>query len=108
MKGYTYILKCADNSYYTGSTKDIGRRFLQHQAGEGANHTAKRLPVSLVYLEVHDRIDKAFYREKQIQKWSRKKKEALIEGNINALHELSECKNETHYSNDPTNLQAEE
>ena len=89
MKGYTYILECSDGSYYTGSTKDIVVRFQQHQNGEGANHTKKRLPVKLVYLEEHTRIDEAFYREKQIQGWSRKKKEALINGEFNQLPELS-------------------
>ncbi|MDT0606090.1 GIY-YIG nuclease family protein [Croceitalea rosinachiae] len=89
MKGYTYILECADGSYYTGSTKDLELRLTQHQNGEGANHTKKRLPVELVYVELFQRIDEAFYREKQIQGWSRKKKEALIAGNQNKLPELS-------------------
>lgn len=89
MKEYTYILECSDGSYYTGSTKDIVKRFQQHQKGEGANHTKKRLPVKLVYLEEHSRIDNAFYREKQIQGWSRKKKEALIKGEFNQLPKLS-------------------
>ena len=86
---YMYILKCVDCSYYTGSTKDIELRLLQHQNGEGANHTAKRLPVELVYLEEFDRIDEAFYREKQVQGWSRKKKEALINGKFGKLVDLS-------------------
>ena len=89
MKGYTYILECSDGSYYTGSTKYIELRFKQHQRGEGANHTKKRLPVKLVYLEEFARIDHAFYREKQIQGWSRKKKEALIHGKFNQLPLLS-------------------
>jgi putative endonuclease len=95
MKGYMYILKCADGSYYTGSTKDLERRLQQHQNGEGANHTKKRLPVELVYFEVFDRIDHAFYREKQIQGWSRKKKEALMRQDFDALHELAKCRNES-------------
>ena len=99
MKGYMYILECCDGSYYTGSTNDLEKRIEQHQQGEGANHTKKRLPVKLVYYEVFQRIDAAFYREKQIQGWTRKKKEALIKGEINLLHQLSECKNDTHYSN---------
>ena len=89
MKCYTYILKCADDTYYTGSTKDIKRRLNEHQSGEGANHTKNRLPVELVYIEIFDRIDYAFYREKQIQGWSRKKKEALMEGELNQLKELA-------------------
>jgi putative endonuclease len=89
MKGYMYILHCADGSYYTGSTKNLELRIFQHQCGEGANHTKKRLPVKLLYFEEFDRIDDAFYREKQIQGWSRKKKEALINGNIEKLQEFS-------------------
>jgi len=95
MKGYTYILKCSNDKYYTGSTKDLQRRITQHQAGEGANFTRKNLPVKLVYFEEFQRIDQAFYREKQIQGWSRKKKEALINGEHNKLPELS--KNYTQY-----------
>ena len=80
MKGYLYILICADGSYYTGSTTDLGRRLAEHQSGRGSNHTRKRLPVQLMYFEEYNRIDLAFCREKQIQGWSRKKKEALING----------------------------
>jgi putative endonuclease len=89
MKGYMYILECCDGSYYTGSTKDLELRMAQHQAGEGANHTKKRLPVKLVYYEEYQRIDEAFYREKQVQGWSRKKKEALINGDFENLSPLS-------------------
>ena len=99
MKGYTYILICSDGSYYTGSTKNIDTRLMQHQAGEGANYTRKRLPIKLVYYEDYTRIDQAFYREKQIQGWSRKKKEALINNWDDALKKAAECKNETHWRN---------
>ncbi len=88
-KGWMYILKCADDSYYTGSTNNLERRIAQHQAGEGANHTKKRLPVKLVYYEEFQRVDQAFYREKQVQGWSRKKKEALINGEYGKLPDLS-------------------
>jgi len=84
-----YILKCSDGSYYVGSTKNLEVRIAQHQAGKGANHTKKRLPVELVYYEEYDRIDTAFYREKQVQKWRRAKKEALINGEHHLLPELS-------------------
>ena len=86
-----YILLCANGSYYTGSTIDLERRLAQHQNGEGANHTKKHLPVTLVYYEEYPRIDTAFYREKQVQGWSRKKKEALIEGNSDLLPELAKA-----------------
>ncbi len=72
MKGWMYILKCADESYYTGSTNNLEFRLNQHQMGQGANHTAKHLPVKLVYFEEFSRIYQAFYLEKQIQRWSRK------------------------------------
>jgi putative endonuclease len=84
-----YILECSDGSYYTGSTKYLATRFMQHNRGEGANHTKKRLPVKLLYVEMYQRIDTAFYREKQVQGWSRKKKEALIAGKYEKLPELS-------------------
>lgn len=96
--GYTYILECSDGSYYTGSTIDIDDRITKHQNGQGANHTKKRLPIKLVYLEEHQRIDDAFYREKQIQGWSRAKKEALIQNKLEELNKLSECKNDSHYA----------
>jgi len=50
-KGFIYILECADNSYYTGSTNDLERRLWEHQNYSGANYTKKRLPVKLVYFE---------------------------------------------------------
>jgi putative endonuclease len=89
MKGFMYILLCSDGSYYTGSTIDLEKRIDEHQNGNGANHTKKRLPIELVYFEEFERIDLAFNREKQVQKWSRIKKEALIENNKNMLPELS-------------------
>ena len=96
-KGYMYILECADGSYYTGSTIDIERRLCEHQNGVGAKHTKNRLPVKLIYFEEFERIENAFYREKQIQGWSRKKKESLINKNYSELHKLAECKNFTHW-----------
>ncbi len=89
MKGYMYILECSDGSYYTGSTKELVFRLKQHQSGEGANHTKKRLPVKLVYFEEYQRIVDAFEREKQVQGWNRKKKEALIRGEFLILPELA-------------------
>lgn len=94
-----YILECSDGSYYTGSTKDLDQRMEQHQSGEGANHTRKRLPVKLVYYETFSRIDEAFYREKLIQKWSRKKKIALINRQFGELKQLAECQNDSHFRN---------
>ena len=88
-EGFMYILECSDGTYYTGSTKNLERRLCQNQNAEGANYTKKRLPFKLVYYEVYERIAEAFYREKQVQGWSRKKKEALINGNHKDLPRLS-------------------
>ncbi len=96
MKGWMYILECSDGSYYTGSTNNLELRMEQHQNGEGANHTKKRLPVKLLYTEEFTRVDEAFYREKQVQGWSRKKKEALMNGDFGKLSHLS--KNYTQFS----------
>ena len=99
MKGYMYILECSDGSYYTGSTNDLELRLSQHLNGEGSNHTRKRLPVKLLYFEQFSRIDDAFSREKQVQGWSRIKKEALIKDMSDELHGLAKCLNETSHQN---------
>ena len=94
-----YILECADGSFYTGSTKDLPRRFWEHQNGLGANHTKKRLPIKLVYAEHYDNVVDAFEREKQVQGWSRAKKIALMNSDWDSVHILAECQNESHYKN---------
>jgi putative endonuclease len=80
-----YILLCNDGTFYTGSTWDLEKRLSEHNAGEGANYTSKRLPVKLIYFEEYSRIEDAFHREKQIQNWSHSKKEALIAGDFEKL-----------------------
>jgi len=99
IQGYVYILECSNGQYYTGSTKNLDFRLAEHQTGDGANFTKKHLPVKLVYYDEFVRIDEAFYREKQIQGWSRKKKEALINNASNLLHNLAKCQNESHSKN---------
>ena len=86
---WMYILQCADGSYYVGSTVDMEKRLAQHQAGDGAKYTARRLPVRLVFAEEFERVDDAFAREKQVQGWGRAKREALIQGEFEALPRLS-------------------
>jgi putative endonuclease len=108
MKSYMYILQCADDSYYTGSTKMIDQRIDQHLKGVGANFTIRKRPIRLVYYEEFDRIDEAFQREKQVQKWSRSKKEALIRGDIQALRANAACKNTSHFSHYYSNQNKEE
>jgi predicted GIY-YIG superfamily endonuclease/CRISPR/Cas system-associated exonuclease Cas4 (RecB family) len=82
---YVYILKCADGSYYTGSTWNLNKRLWEHENGLGANYTRKRRPLELVYCEECERVEDAFWREKQIQSWSRRKKEALMAGDWKEL-----------------------
>jgi len=89
MTGYMYILECFNGQYYVGSTTDLEKRVSEHSRGEGANFTKKNLPIELLYFEEFSRIDDAFYREKQIQKWSHEKKKALIKGDINVLKKYS-------------------
>jgi putative endonuclease len=92
VEAFMYILKCGNGDYYTGSTKNLERRIEEHQLGLGANFTKKHLPVKLVYFEVFDRVDLAFLREKQVQKWSKAKKEALIDKDFEKLKSLSKGK----------------
>src|SRR6185436_9020123 len=89
---WMYILKCADDSYYVGSTKNLDLRISQHQSGKGSRYTSGRLPVELVYGEEYDRIADAYAREKQVQNWSRAKREALIDGNLDVLPPLAKKK----------------
>lgn len=76
---YVYILKCNNNTYYTGVTNNIARRFIEHQEGiDKKSYTYKHRPVKLVFYEEFSSIDFAIEKEKQIKKWSKKKKEVLI------------------------------
>jgi putative endonuclease len=77
---FVYILRCADDSYYVGSTWSLEARVDQHNSGKGAKYTSRRLPVELVFAAEFDRIDEAYAMEKRIQGWSRRKREALIRG----------------------------
>ncbi len=79
MNWHVYILRCADNSLYTGLTNDLDARLAAHNAGKGAKYTATRLPVSMVYHEPADSKNAALKREIQIKRWPKTKKEALIE-----------------------------
>lgn len=97
--GRVYILKCSDDSYYTGVTNNIKRRLQKHKEGEASIYTKSRLPVILVWSSEKMQIDKAIENEKRIKGWTRAKKEALIDGDFDLLQELAECQNETHYEN---------
>ena len=86
---YMYILECSDGTFYVGSTWNIDRRLSQHERGDGAGYTKRRLPVKLVHLEDCARIEDAFRREKQVQNWSHAKRQALIDDDQEALRRLS-------------------
>lgn len=75
---YTYILKCADGTLYTGWTTDIHKRLLTHNEGKGAKYTRARLPVELVYWEESSTRSEAQMRENNIKKLKRSEKERLI------------------------------
>ena len=78
MTTYTYISKCSDNTLYTGWTTDLKKRLKTHNQGKGAKYTRSRLPVTLVYYELHTTKEEAMSREAAIKKLSRPQKERLI------------------------------
>lgn len=96
MKRYwVYILKCSNQQYYVGVTNNIDRRIQEHK--EGINSTCwtyNKRPIQLKYVEIFNDINLAIQREKQLKKWRRAKKEALIENNSRNLIQLSKRKEE--------------
>ncbi|MGH7792576.1 MAG: GIY-YIG nuclease family protein, partial [Thermodesulfobacteriota bacterium] len=80
MSFWVYILRCADNSYYTGHTDNLEKRIAEHQAGEVEGYTSTRLPVVLVFSEEFPSREEAKACERRIKGWNRKKNEAMIRG----------------------------
>ncbi len=81
-------------------TNDIERRLFEHQSGEHLkSFTFTRRPVKLVFCEDFNDVNQAIAFEKQLKGWTRKKKEAVINNYWDKLHELSQCKNITHFKN---------
>jgi len=76
---YVYVLRCSDDSLYTGYTTDVQRRVEEHDAGEGAKYTRGRTPVELVHVESFASKSAAMSREYEIKQFSRARKERLIE-----------------------------
>ncbi|MCD7952557.1 MAG: GIY-YIG nuclease family protein [Synergistaceae bacterium] len=74
MSAYTYILRCADGTLYTGWTNDLKRRLEAHNAGKGAKYTRQRLPVELFYYESFETKEEAMSREASIKKMTRRAK----------------------------------
>jgi predicted GIY-YIG superfamily endonuclease len=90
MAVYLYILRCADGSYCTGTTRtSLDRRIAEHQAGTFDGYTSTRRPVELVFHQEFQRITDAISAERQVKGWRREKKEALIHGDWALLPELA-------------------
>ena len=98
---YVYILKCADNSYYTGVTNSLERRMSEHNSGRSKTaYTYNKRPLDLVWFESFTDVEEAIDIEKKIKGWSRRKKEALINDDWDKLVEYS--KNYTQYGKSST------
>ncbi|MEG1256795.1 GIY-YIG nuclease family protein [Clostridium sp.] len=78
---YIYILKCSDNTLYTGWTTNLERRLRCHNSGKGSKYTRCRLPVEIVYSEILEDKSSALKREYEIKRLSREKKLLLIKNN---------------------------
>ncbi len=99
---YVYILKCSDDTYYTGVTSNLESRMYKHNSGFYPNcYTANRRPLELAFYCEFTDINLAFETETQIKNWSSSKKAALINGDYDKLQWLSECRNSSHYKYDP-------
>ena len=87
---FLYILRCADGSYYIGTTrKALEQRVAEHNEGTFGGYTATRRPVIFAFSEWFERVDDAIAAERQVKGWSRAKKEALIRGELEKLPALS-------------------
>ena len=87
---FVYILECSDGTYYTGVTSHLQKRMAEHSSAvHPDSYTATRLPVKLVFYAEFTDINIAIDKEKQIKKWSKAKKLALIEGRFEDLPNLA-------------------
>ncbi|HAU1605993.1 TPA: GIY-YIG nuclease family protein [Legionella pneumophila] len=90
---WVYILQCSDKSYYTGQTDNLEKRLTQHQDKMIPGcYTSTRLPIELKYSQEFMSREEALNAERQIKGWSRRKKEALIKGDWQALSDYSKRK----------------
>jgi len=86
---WVYLLLCADDSLYVGMTTDLAGRVADHQAGKGGAYTSSRCPIVLVHSEEFADLQTALVRERQLKRWTIKKKRALIRGDFENLHRLA-------------------
>lgn len=77
-ENYVYILRCSDDTLYTGWTTDLDKRLEAHNSGRGAKYTRGRTPAKLVYYEKFEDKKEALKREYEIKQLGRKEKEKLI------------------------------
>lgn len=99
---YVYLLRCSDKSIYTGITSNLEKRIIEHSEGKYIKcYTFERRPIELVFYQEFLDPNQAILFEKKIKKWSRIKKEALINGDFDKLQWFSECRNATHYKFKP-------
>lgn len=89
MAATVYILRCRDGSYYVGCTTNFEQRLGQHRAGTYEGYTSSRLPVEVVWNAEFQSIYDAIAFERQLKRWSRAKKEAVIRGDWDNLPELA-------------------
>ena len=89
---FVYILRCADDSYYTGHTDDLERRIGEHQHGAGDGYTASRRPIELAWSQECATREEALNAEMQIKGWGRKKKEAMMRGDWDEVSRLARSK----------------
>jgi putative endonuclease len=80
---YFYIVRCADTTLYCGQTNNLKRRLKEHNSGasKSAQYTKIRRPVELIYHEKYETIQLAMKREREVKKWAKEKKEALVGSN---------------------------
>ncbi|MCZ4762114.1 GIY-YIG nuclease family protein [Legionella pneumophila] len=91
---WVYILQCSDKRYYTGQTDNLEKRLTQHQDKMIPGcYTSTRLPIQLKFSQEFMSREEALSAERQIKGWSRRKKEALINGDWQALSDYSKRKN---------------
>ena len=89
---YFYILRLKSGSLYIGVTGDLKRRYAEHRSGRACRTTKVDAPVGVSYTEKYADINVAKKRERQVKKWSRAKKEALVRGDKAELRRLSESR----------------
>ena len=92
MSFWVYILKCADDSYYTGHTDSLEQRIGKHAEGKIDGYTASRLPVTLIFSEHFVTRLEALEMERRIKGWSRKKKEAMMRGDWDDVSRLAKSR----------------